>query len=449
MKFKTIFRCQKCGFESLQWYGKCPDCGQWNSLLEEVIETSKKPTKSQKITQFSSELKKINEVDEKQFLRYKTNIDEFDRIVGGGVVKGSLILIGGPPGIGKSTLMLQVSEKLNQSGNVLYVSGEESLSQIKDRAKRLDIKGENIFLLSETDISRVIENFYKINPDFVIIDSIQTMYKPDFVSASGSVSQIRECTSELLNLAKTNGSTIFLLGHVTKEGEIAGPRVLEHIVDTVLYFETEQQTVYRILRSYKNRFGSTNEIGVFEMTSKGLKEVKNPSSLFLDTETQSSPGCAVTATIEGSRPFLVQVQALVCPTYFGVPRRSVVGLDYNRVMILTAVIQKFCGLHLENMDLFVNVVGGVKIRETAIDLATCLAIVSALKNYKTEKKFLCIGEVGLLGEVRPVIRIQERINESKKMGFDKIIIPWTSLKDLENKTSVIGIKRLNEILSLF
>ena len=455
-KIKTLFRCQQCGYTSPKWMGRCPDCGQWNTFVEEKEAPSLRGVAARpQLTDFSSAVMPLHEVSVDAFKRRATGIAEFDRMLGGGVVPGSLILLGGPPGIGKSTLMLQVSAALaaampgkdNEAG-VLYVSGEESLSQVKSRADRLNIKGRGLYLVSETNLENILENINKVAPAVVVIDSIQTTYRQDLAGAPGSVGQVRECTAEFLRLAKSKGITIFLLGHVTKEGDIAGPRVLEHIVDTVLYFETERQQVYRVLRAYKNRFGPTSEIGVFEMKATGLAEVANPSLLFLGERSINTPGSTVVATIEGTRPLLLEVQALVTRTNFGLPRRMVSGYDLNRVILLIAVLEKRLGLNLESQDVFVNVVGGVRIKETGVDLGIACAIASANSGFVCPPKLLILGEVGLAGEVRSIAQVAERAIEAEKLGFEKIIIPKTNLKTLtyKGKLGVTGVESVQQAI---
>lgn len=436
MKQKVIFRCQECGFSSGKWLGKCPDCGKWNTFSEEKqIEKSDKARRT--LTDFSGKVMPLNDVSSENFTRIPTKISEFDRILGGGVVDGSLILLGGPPGIGKSTLMLQVSQALSSdSRSLLYISGEESAGQIKNRADRLNIKSKNLYLISETNLENIIETINKIDPKYVVLDSIQTIYRSDISGAPGTVSQVRECSAEFLKLAKSRGISVFLLGHVTKEGDLAGPRVLEHIVDTVLYFESEKQQIYRILRVNKNRFGPTSEIGVFEMKSDGLSEVKNPSSLFLGEHAQNVAGTAIAPTIEGTRPILVEIQSLVTKANFGIPRRQASGIDYNRMLLLIAVLERRAGLRLEMQDVYVNVVGGIKIKETAVDLASAVAIAGSYANFVVPEKTVIIGEVGLSGEIRAVSQIEERLKESENLGFRKAIVPKNNIKGLNYKGSV-------------
>jgi DNA repair protein RadA/Sms len=436
-KQKTKFLCQQCGYESAKWLGRCPSCSSWNSLTEERFSSSdKKSVPQRQLTGFSSDVLKLNDVSVIDFSKYKTNVKEFDNMIGGGVVAGSLILLGGAPGIGKSTLMLHIASALSAYNTVLYVSGEESLSQVKSRAERLEVNKENIFLASETNLQNIIEAINKIDPKFLIIDSIQTTYHPELSSAPGTVAQVRETAAELLRIAKSKNITVFLLGHVTKDGDLAGPRVLEHIVDTVLYFENERQHIYRILRAYKNRFGTTSEIGIFEMTSSGLKEVENPSLIFLGERALNSAGNIITVAMEGTRPILLEVQALTSRTAFGMPRRMVSGYDANRIIILIAVLEKRLGIPLESQDVFVNIASGVKVKETSIDLAVACAIVSANSGFVCPKDVVAFGEVGLSGEIRAVPLVGERVSEAEKLGFKKAIVPKNSLKNLSYKGNV-------------
>ena len=446
-KLKSKFLCQQCGHESSQWLGKCPSCSSWNSFTEEKFTSvSKTGGPSRQLTGFSSDVLKLRDISVKDFNRYATGIKEFDNMIGGGVVPGSLILLGGAPGIGKSTLMLHVSAALSDTGTALYISGEESLSQVKSRAERLKVKKDNIFLASETNLQNIIDAVNKIEPKFLIIDSIQTTYHPELTGAPGTVGQVRECAAELLRTAKSKNITVFLLGHVTKEGDLAGPRVLEHIVDTVLYFENERQHIYRILRAYKNRFGPTSEIGIFEMNASGLAEVSNPSLIFLGERTVNAPGNIVTVSMEGTRPLLLEVQALSARTNFGIPRRMVSGYDANRVTILIAVLEKRLDLPLEMQDVFVNIAGGVKIKETAADLAAACAIVSANSGFVCPKDMIVFGEVGLAGEIRSVALPSERLAEAEKLGFKKAIIPKGNLKNLsyKGKIEIFGAETLEE-----
>lgn len=450
-KIRTVFVCQSCGYESAKWLGRCPGCSNWNTFVEEK-QTESNLSDSQnfrQLTGFSSGTFALNDVSVKSFERVKTGISEFDNMIGGGIVPGSLILLGGAPGIGKSTLMLQVSSALSQNGTVLYISGEESLSQVKSRAERLKVSKGNIFLASETNLENIIDAINKTEPAFLVIDSIQTTYHPEFTSAPGSVGQIRECSAELLRIAKSKHITVFLLGHVTKDGDLAGPRILEHIVDTVLYFENEKQQVYRILRAYKNRFGPTSEIGIFEMKGDGLSEVENPSLIFIGERSNNVAGNIITSSMEGTRPLLLEIQSLVSRTNFGFPRRMVSGYDLNRITIIIAVLEKRIGIPLENQDVFVNVAGGIKIKETAADLAIACAVASANGNFICPPKTIVFGEVGLTGEVRAVGQIKERLAESEKLGFRKAIIPKANMRSLDykGKLEVAGVDNVSSAIS--
>ncbi|MFH1398328.1 MAG: DNA repair protein RadA [Candidatus Omnitrophota bacterium] len=438
---RTIFSCQGCSYQSPKWLGKCPDCGSWNSFVEE--DYSNASIKSKERTSFyKDEPVLLKDVVIKDSFRIKTEIKEFDRVLGGGIVSGSVVLIGGDPGIGKSTISLQISNHVAQQGRtVLYISGEESVAQIKLRAKRLGagLKDEVLYIVNQTDLSLIIEYIQKLKPDLVIIDSIQVVFDSRISSAAGSVSQVRECAGILTQIAKTTGTSIFIIGHVTKEGTIAGPRVLEHIVDTVLYFEGDRFAVYRILRAVKNRFGSTNEIGVFEMGQAGLKEVNNPSEIFLSERAKEATGSVVVPVMEGTRPLLVEIQALVSKTVFGYPLRRAQGFDYNRLALLAAVLEKRMGLALESQDIFVNVVGGIKIEDPAADLAVALAIASAFREKNISSDTIVLGEVGLAGEVRNASQVSLRINEAAKLGFKHCIIPKGNSKNLDYKKDAIEI----------
>lgn len=449
-KIKTVFKCQECGYSTGKWLGKCPDCGKWNCLQEEPVISQAKQYENKRLTEFTSDVYALTDLSHEHMVRYKTNIAEFDRLLGGGIVSGSLLLLGGPPGIGKSTLMLQVAVAVASQVRVMYVSGEESLQQIKSRADRLNISGKNMYVLAETDIESILKTVEEINPKMLIIDSIQTVFKPGISGSPGTVSQIRECTAEFLHLAKIKGITVFVLGHVTKEGAIAGPRVLEHIVDTVLYFEEEKQLWYRLLRVFKNRFGPTAEIGLFEMSDGGLREINNPSEIFLNHKHEASAGSVITATIEGTRPLMIEIQSLVTKAHIGFPKRQVNGFDYNRVILLTAVLEKKLGLHLETEDIFINIVGGIKIKETAVDLGICCAVASAYMDFVVDNRTVVIGEVGLSGEVRAVSRMQARLHEAEKLGFNKAVVPQRSLKDIEEHFSmkITGVSNLKEVIDI-
>lgn len=418
----TVFFCQNCGHESAKWMGQCPGCRQWNTFVEETIEkTSVRKIQKERAAVGPVCLSSIDTTEEE---RVTTHIGELDRVLGGGIVPGSLVLVGGDPGIGKSTLLLQVCQKLSfDKREVLYISGEESLKQIKLRAARIGSFTEQLRLLCETNLELIRETIRREKPEAVIIDSIQTMYNEEISSAPGSVSQVREATSVLLQLAKGLGITIFIVGHVTKEGTVAGPRVLEHMVDTVLYFEGDRHASYRILRGVKNRFGSTNEIGVFEMQEAGLKEVENPSEYMLNGRPKDASGSVVACSMEGTRPILLEIQALVCHSTLAVPRRTAAGMDYNRVNLLLAVLEKRLNLRLSNSDVYVNIAGGIRINEPAIDLGVVLAVISSCKDKPIDEKVLAFGEVGLSGEVRAVSQAGQRVQEARKLGFTTIILP--------------------------
>ncbi|MGY1576940.1 DNA repair protein RadA [Pediococcus pentosaceus] len=429
-KVKTQFLCSECGYVSPKFLGRCPNCGRWNTLVEERISEPKNERKSRvSFEGKSSKPQLISEVKMHEEPRVKTGMEELNRVLGGGVVDGSLVLIGGDPGIGKSTLLLQLSGQLAATDrDVLYVSGEESASQIKMRAERLQVNSERFYLYPETDMSNIRAVIEELHPQYVIIDSVQTMQEPDIDSAVGSVSQIREITAELMQIAKTNNITIFIVGHVTKGGAIAGPKILEHMVDTVLYFEGDLHHTYRILRAVKNRFGSTNELGIFEMREEGLREVANPSEIFLEERLQDANGSAIVVSMEGTRPILVEIQALVTPTIFGNAQRTASGLDRNRVSLIMAVLEKRANLTLQNQDAYLKAAGGVKLDEPAIDLAIAMSIVSSFKNQGTRPTDSFVGEIGLTGEIRRVNRIEQRVSEAQKLGFQRILIPKNNLK---------------------
>ncbi|MCX5696262.1 MAG: DNA repair protein RadA [Candidatus Omnitrophica bacterium] len=431
-KLRTIFTCQSCGYQSPKWLGRCPDCSSWNSFVEEDYSAPSSKGK-ERASLYKDEPVLLKDVEAREEERLKTGISELDRVLGGGIVAGSVILIGGDPGVGKSTISLQVSNQLTKQGiKVLYVSGEESVHQTKLRAKRLGShESDCLYIVNQTDLSLIVEYIKKLKPGAVIIDSIQVVFDPGISSSAGSVSQVRECAGILTQLAKTTGTPIFIIGHVTKEGTIAGPRVLEHIVDTVLYFEGDRFSLYRILRAVKNRFGSTNEIGVFEMNAQGLAEVKNPSEIFLSERPQDVAGSVVTSIMEGSRPLLVEMQSLVSRSSFGYARRRAQGFDSNRLSLLTAVLEKRIGLALEAEDIFVNVAGGIKVEDPAADLGLAVAIASAFREQLVLPATLILGEVGLSGEVRSVSQIMLRINEAEKLGFKHCILPKNNHKNLK------------------
>ena len=444
-KIKTIFVCSSCGYESPKWLGKCPACNEWNTFYEE---------KEQKIVSVdgkrkeASKPKALNSVEGKEAFRMPTGYEELDRVLGGGLVKGSLVLVGGEPGIGKSTLILQLCNKLSSDGKVLYVSGEESAEQVKIRADRLNITSENIMFLGETDIDCIDNEITNMNPKLVVIDSIQTMYSSDITSAPGTVSQVREITSRVMRVCKANQITTIIIGHVTKDGNIAGPRVLEHMVDTVLYIEGERYFSYRIVRTVKNRFGSTNEVGMFEMQNEGMCEVTNPSSILISEGDEKYSGSVIVCAIEGTRPLLVEIQALTTMSVYGIPKRTANGVEFNRLALLIAVLEKRANLALGNQDVYLNVVSGMKITEPAVDLGIALVVASSFKNINVPKDIAVIGEVGLTGEVRSVNLIDKRLKEIEKLGFKKCIIPENNkklLKDTYN-LDIIGVRNINDAL---
>lgn len=453
-KRKTVFMCQDCGYESPKWMGKCPACNAWNTLVEEVATSAKENRHTfgfGKDKTFKSKPEKITAIESEKEPRITTKMMEFNRVLGGGIVPGSLVLIGGDPGIGKSTLLLQISAQLAEKElTVLYISGEESTKQTKLRADRLDIKTDSLYVLSETNMFDITKQIEETQPSFVVIDSIQTIYKEEVASAPGSVTQVRECTGELMKIAKTNGIPIFIVGHVTKEGSIAGPRMLEHMVDAVLYFEGERHHTYRILRSVKNRFGSTHEMGIFEMKEEGLREVLNPSEIFLEERSHGAAGSTIVASMEGTRPVLVEIQALISPSSFGNPRRMATGVDHNRVPLLMAVLEKRVGLMLQNQDAYIKVAGGVKLDEPAIDLAIAVSIASSFRDQPTKPDDIFIGEVGLTGEIRRVSRIEQRVQEAAKLGFKRVICPKRNLDgwNVPKTIQVIGVSTVQEALKI-
>lgn len=446
-KAKTVFVCSSCGYESAKWLGKCPACNEWNTFYEEkvVANSGVLSNSSNKIKSVPRKLKDVEGID---VSRTSTGIGELDRVLGGGLVKGSLVLVGGEPGIGKSTLILQLCDKVNGDGKVLYISGEESAEQVKIRADRLNINSDDLMFLGETNIDNIQEAIISINPKLVIIDSIQTMYSEEITSAAGTVSQVREITARIMRMCKDNGITTIIIGHVTKDGNIAGPRVLEHMVDTVLYLEGERYFSYRILRSVKNRFGSTNEVGMFEMKNEGMVEITNPSSILISERNDNPAGSIIVASMEGTRPLLVELQALTSPSVFGIPKRTANGIDYNRLAVLIAVIEKKAGIALGGQDVYLNVVSGIKIAEPAIDLGIVLACISSYKNVFIPQEVVAIGEVGLTGEVRAVNMIEKRIKEAEKLGFKKCIIPESNKKLLKDnfKLDIIGVRNVNEAI---
>ena len=447
---EEIWFCKECGYESKKLMGKCPNCGSWNSFEAEMVSKSKK-SKTGLIKNLSEKntAKKLEEIDLDDSHRIDTGLTELNRVLGGGLVAGSIVLLGGDPGIGKSTLLLQICDSLSREGSILYVSGEESESQIKMRAERIGIKSKELSILAENDLETIEDEISRVKPKIVIVDSVQTISRCDMSSAAGSVSQVREVAATFTYIAKTTGAAIFLVGHVTKDGSLAGPRVLEHIVDTVLYFERDRYESYRVLRAVKNRFGSTNEIGVFEMKNDGFEQVLNPSGLFIGEESVSQPGCGVACIVEGTRPVLVEIQSLVSESSFGNPRRMSAGIDSNRLALLSAVIEKKAGMRFGDQDIFLNVVGGLKIEERSTDLLIILLLTSSLRNKALQESMVVMGEVSLTGEIRPISNIEKRISECKKMGFKKVMIPTSSSKNLkeEKDIEIITVKTIQEAIN--
>ncbi len=450
-KIVTVYYCQNCGHESSKWMGQCPGCKEWNSFVEETVDASAKKAGGIRADKKDIKPVTLSEITTEAEDKVLTGMEELDRVLGGGIVAGSLTLVGGDPGIGKSTLLLQTCRKLSASGHkVLYISGEESLKQIKLRADRLGEFTNQMSLLCETNLDVIEETIRRDKPEMVVIDSIQTMYNENVSSAPGSVSQVRESTGVLLQLAKGLGVSIFIVGHVTKEGTVAGPRVLEHMVDTVLYFEGDRHASYRVLRGVKNRFGSTNEIGVFEMREEGLVEVENPSEYMLSGRPENASGSVVSCSMEGTRPLLIEIQALVCQSNFGIPRRQAIGTDFNRVNLLMAVLEKRLGLQMGDCDAYVNITGGIRIAEPAIDLGIVLAIVSSFKNKAIDEKTIAFGEIGLSGEVRAVSMAEQRVQEAKKLGFTTCILPKVSaasMKSIEG-IRVIGVSTVQDAVEM-
>lgn len=452
-KTATIFFCQSCGYESSKWMGQCPGCREWNTFVEETVTRQSRGSVSSPSGERGGRAVPtvLSEVDIREEDRLATGIGELDQVLGGGIVRGSLTLVGGDPGIGKSTLLLQVCHNLSDAGHtVLYISGEESLAQIRMRADRIGDFSSRMLLLCETNLETISEVIRSGKPEAVVIDSIQTMYNETVSAAPGSVSQVRESTGVLLQLAKGLGVSVFIVGHVTKDGTVAGPRVLEHMVDAVLYFEGDRHASYRILRGVKNRFGSTNEIGVFEMQEKGLVEVKNASEYMLNGRPENASGSVVVCTMEGTRPLLVEIQALVCHSSFGIPRRQTTGTDFNRVNLLMAVLEKRSGIQLAACDAYVNITGGIRIAEPAIDLGIVIAVLSSFKNRVLSTRLAAFGEVGLSGEVRGVSMARQRVTEAEKMGFDTCILPWVCAEECRNgsRIKIIGVKTVQDVIDI-
>jgi DNA repair protein RadA/Sms len=448
-KTRTQFVCQQCGSTSPKWMGRCPDCGEWNTLVETIVESKERSPLSYAVPR--SKPQRLSEVTSDDLERVQLPMPEFSRVLGGGIVPGSLVLVGGDPGIGKSTLLLQVSALMTEViGKVLYVSGEESVQQIKMRAQRLGINTDQLYLLTETNLNIIVEHVQELAPKLVVVDSIQTAYLDELKSTAGSISQVRECASRLRQVAKGEGIPIFLVGHVTKAGSIAGPKVLEHIVDTVLYLEGDRFHAYRLLRSVKNRFGATLEVGVFEMGSQGMIEVANPSEAFLAERLPNAAGSTIAVTLEGTRPLLVEIQALASTTSFGQPRRTANGVDFNRLLLLAAVLNKRVGLRLSNQDIFVNVVGGLRIDEPAADLAVAIAIASSFRNTPVAADLAIVGEIGLSGELRAVGQLSKRLNEAAKLGFKRCLVPKSFRRQeiSSDGIEVIGVRSLREALQV-
>ena len=449
MKAKTTFYCTSCGNEFPEWQGRCPACGSWNTVTEQpAASKSKSPVAAASSGRPLSNALPLSQIETAEEIRFQTGMDELDRVLGGGAVRGSLVLVGGSPGIGKSTLMLQISDTLSHTNRVLYVSGEESSRQIKLRAQRLGVAGEGMYLLAETNLNRMLESVEEVEPDILIVDSIQTMFQDGSDSLPGSVGQVKACAMSLMELAKGRGVTVFVIGHINKEGSIAGPKVLEHIVDCVLSFEGEQNLAYRILRATKNRFGATDEIGVFEMLDAGLREVPNPSEMLLSGRPSETPGTCVTCVMEGVRPVLAEVQALVAPSSFSVPRRTSNGVEYNRAMLLLAVLEKRGGLRIGGCDAYINVVGGLNLNEPAADLAAVLALASSFRDKAVPDDLAAVGEVGLTGEIRSVNSLGQRLSEIRRLGFTKCLVPARGIKDLQvTGLQLIPVRNIRDALA--
>lgn len=452
MADKTIFVCSECGHKAAKWTGQCPACKAWNTMEEQQFIPEPKTAQKRVLTEYNNVSEKVSELELPNYMRSETGMNELDRVLGGGLVLGSVVLLSGEPGIGKSTLLLQISSSLCKTKKVLYVSGEESRSQIKLRADRLGVKNGELYILTETDIDRILGECERIKPDILIVDSIQTMYDRRFPSAPGSVTQVRECAMRFIGTAKADGISVMLVGHVNKEGGIAGPKVLEHIVDTVLYFEGERRQIYRIIRAVKNRFGSTDEIGVFEMTSDGLEEVKNPSETLIAGRPQNVSGNCAVCVMEGTRPLIAEIQALVSTTSFAAPKRTANGFDYNRIYLLLAVLEKRLGLRFSSNDVYINVIGGLRLIEPAADLAAVLALISGIKDIPLPDDLIAFGEVGLAGECRAIPNIEQRVNEAKRIGFTQIMLPYRNLdrkKIRSDGIKLIPVKSIFEALTVF
>lgn len=450
-KIKSVYVCAQCGWEASKWCGKCPGCGEWNTMQEEIKDAGRTALQKAERTHVYAAPVSIDEINTEDEQRYQTGQEELDRVLGGGIVKGSLVLLGGDPGIGKSTLLLQICDYLGKALKILYVSGEESKRQIKLRADRLSVNSANLYVMTETDVEIISELIKSEKPDLVMIDSIQTMNFTELSSSPGSVTQVRECTNILMKTAKTFDIPVIIVGHVNKDGAIAGPKVLEHIVDAVLYFEGDRHMSYRILRAVKNRYGSTNEIGVFQMEQTGLQQVQNPSLMLLSGRPKNVSGTCVACAIEGTRPILAEIQGLATTTGFGNPRRMSTGFDYNRMSLILAVLEKRAGYYFSNVDAYINVVGGLRLDEPAVDLAVAMSLVSSLKDVPIAESALAFGEIGLAGEIRAVSNVQSRVNEASRLGFTRCVIPYHNLKSIDQKQiegiELIGVKNIRDAFS--
>lgn len=444
-KIKSVYICSECGYESPKWYGKCPSCGEWNTMNEEIKEKTSSAISKARVSTYAPPVQ-IREISTTDEIRYKTGLSELDRVLGGGIVKGSLVLLGGDPGIGKSTILLQICQYLGKENKILYVSGEESKRQLKLRAERLNVDNDNLYIQTQTDVELISETIRQEMPDLVMIDSIQTMSLTELQSSAGSITQVRECTNYLMRVAKSLDIPLIIVGHVNKEGSIAGPKVLEHVVDAVLHFEGDKQMSYRILRAVKNRYGSTNEIGVFQMTDTGLIEVENPSQMLLSGRPKNVSGTCVACAMEGSRPILAEIQGLATTTGYGNPRRMATGFDYNRMSLILAVLEKRAGYYFSNTDTYINVVGGLRLDETAVDIAVGMALVSSLKDIVIPDDAIAIGEIGLAGEIRAVNHISQRVSEAVRLGFKRIVIPYHNLKDIKinGDFEIIGVRNIRQ-----
>ena len=444
-KIKSVYICSECGYESPKWYGKCPSCGEWNTMNEEIKEKSSSAISKTRVSTYTPPIQ-IREISTTDEIRYKTGLSELDRVLGGGIVKGSLVLLGGDPGIGKSTILLQICQYLGKDNKILYVSGEESKRQLKLRAERLNVDNDNLYIQTQTDVELISETIRQEMPDLVMIDSIQTMSLTELQSSAGSITQVRECTNYLMRVAKSLDIPLIIVGHVNKEGSIAGPKVLEHVVDAVLHFEGDKQMSYRILRAVKNRYGSTNEIGVFQMTDTGLVEVENPSQMLLSGRPKNVSGTCVACAMEGSRPILAEIQGLATTTGYGNPRRMATGFDYNRMSLILAVLEKRAGYYFSNTDTYINVVGGLRLDETAVDIAVGMALVSSLKDVVIPDYAIAIGEIGLAGEIRAVNHISQRVSEAARLGFKRIVVPYHNLKDIKinGDFEIIGVRNIRQ-----